>query len=284
MVFLSRQLLLNWFVLMSLSGCTTNPYTGRWQFVPFPSSYMMGLGAQSYAEVVNNPNVKISKNPQEVEPVQQVAERIIEMAKQSKYAEKAKAFQWEVAVIKEDKTRNAFALPGGKIAVYTGIFPVAKNTAGLAAILGHEVVHALAEHGTERMGQGLLAQVGLVGASIALQSQGVSPMASQAGMTALGLGTQVGILLPFSRKHESEADYIGLLLSAQAGYPPEEAVHVWERMEAGGGAQPSEFLSTHPGHGTRIKDLNKAMAEARALYDQSSKAPVLELPAVGGGH
>jgi hypothetical protein len=96
MVVLSRQLLLIWFVLMSLSGCTTNPYTGRWQFVPFPSSYMMGLGAQSYAEVVNNPNVKISKNPQEVEPVQQVAERIIEMAKQSKYAEKAKAFQWEV--------------------------------------------------------------------------------------------------------------------------------------------------------------------------------------------
>ena len=186
------------------------------------------------------PNVKISKDPEEVEPVQQVAERIIEAAKRSKYAEKAKAFKWEVAVIKDDKTRNAFALPGGKIAVYTGIFPVAKNTAGLAAILGHEVVHALAEHGTERMGQGLLAKVGLVGASIALQSQGVNPMASQAGMTALG------------------------------------------PMEAGCGEQPSEFLSTHPGHGTRIKDLNKAMSEARALYEQSPKAPISELPAAGG--
>jgi predicted Zn-dependent protease len=279
MIFLSPQPLLIFFVLMSLSGCTTNPYTGRWQFVPFPSSYMTGLGAQSYAEVLNSPNVKISKDPQEVEPVQQVAQRIIEAAKRSKYAEKAKAFKWEVAVIKDDGTRNAFALPGGKIAVYTGIFPVAKNTAGLAAILGHEVVHALAEHGTERMGQGLLAKVGLVGASIALQSQGLSPMASQAGMTALGLGTQVGILLPFSRKHESEADYIGLLLAAQAGYPPEEAVHVWERMEAGGGEQPSEFLSTHPGHGTRIKDLNKATPEARALYEESPKAAVAELPA-----
>lgn len=277
MFLLSRQLLLI-VVLMSAAGCTTNPYTGRWQFVPFPSSYMIGLGAQSYAEVLNSPHVTISQNAQEVEPVHQVAERIIEMAKQSKYAEKAKTFKWEVAVIKDDRTRNAFALPGGKIAVYTGIFPIAKNTAGLAAILGHEVVHALAEHGTERMGQGLLAKIGLVGASIALQSQGFSPMASQAGMTALGLGTQVGILLPFSRKHESEADYIGLLLAAQAGYPPEEAVHVWERMEAGGGEQPSEFLSTHPGHGRRIKDLNKAMPEARALYDQSQKAPVLELP------
>ena len=279
MFLLSRQLLLI-VVLMSAAGCTTNPYTGRWQFVPFPSSYMIGLGAQSYAEVLNSPHVTISQNAQEVEPVHQVAERIIEMAKQSKYAEKAKTFKWEVAVIKDDRTRNAFALPGGKIAVYTGIFPIAKNTAGLAAILGHEVVHALAEHGTERMGQGLLAKIGLVGASIALQSQGFSPMASQAGMTALGLGTQVGILLPFSRKHESEADYIGLLLAAQAGYPPEEAVHVWERMEAGGGEQPSEFLSTHPGHGRRIKDLNKAMPEARALYDQSQKAPVSELPSV----
>ena len=125
-------------------------------------------------------------------------------------------------------------------------------------------------------------QVGLVGASIALQSQGLSPMASQAGMTALGLGTQVGILLPFSRKHESEADYIGLLLAAQAGYPPEEAVHVWERMEAESGEQPAEFLSTHPGHGTRIKDLNKAMPEARPLCEQSPKAPVSELPAAGG--
>lgn len=136
---------------------------------------MMGLGAQSYAEVLNDPHVTISQNAQEIGPVQQVAERIIEIAKQSKYAEKAKTFKWEVAVIKDDSTRNAFALPGGKIAVYTGIFPIAKNTAGLAAILGHEVVHALAEHGTERMGQGLLAKIGLVGASIALQSQGVGP-------------------------------------------------------------------------------------------------------------
>jgi predicted Zn-dependent protease len=112
---------------MSLSGCTINPYTGRWQFVPFPSSYMTGLGAQSYAEVINSPNIKISKDPQEVEPVQQVAERIIEAAKQSKYAEKARAFKWEVAVIKNDRTRNAFALPGGKIAVYTGILPAAKK-------------------------------------------------------------------------------------------------------------------------------------------------------------
>jgi predicted Zn-dependent protease len=109
-------------------------------------------------------------------------------------------------------------------------------------------------------------------------------MASQAGMTALGLGTQVGILLPFRRKPESEADYIGLLLAAQAGYSPEEAVRVWERMEAESAERPAEFLSTHPGHGTQIKDLNKAMPEARALYEQSPKAPVSEILAAGVSH
>src|SRR5207253_8079183 len=126
-----------------------------------------------------------------------VAKRVIEAAKQSKYAEMAKQFHWEVIVIKDDKTMNAFALPGGKIAVYTGIFPIAKNEAGLAAILGHEVTHALARHGAERMSQGLLTQFGLEAANIALASQGASPIVMQTAMTALGLGANVGVLLPF---------------------------------------------------------------------------------------
>jgi predicted Zn-dependent protease len=212
-----------------------------------------------------------------------VASRIIEAAKKSKYADSAKDFKWEVAVIKDDGTKNAFALPGGKIAVYTGIFPVADNESGLAAIMGHEVVHALARHGSERMSQGVLAQIGLVGASIAMGTQGFSPVTSQAAMTALGVGTQVGVLLPFSRAHESEADYIGLLLAADAGYDPQEAVRVWQRMQqSADGKQPQEFLSTHPGHETRIKRLTEKMPEALALYNQAQKAPVAQLPPVGG--
>src|SRR6185436_11125420 len=211
------------------------------------------------------------------------AARIIEAAKRSQYAEAAKDFKWEVTVIKDDGTKNAFALPGGKIAVYTGIFPVADNESGLAAIVGHEVVHALARHGSERMSQGVLAQIGLIGASIAMQTQGFSPATSQSAMSALGVGTQVGVLLPFSRAHESEADYIGLLLAAEAGYDPHEAIHVWERMQqSSGGNQPQEFLSTHSGHETRIKRLTEKLPEALALDDQTNKAPVAQLPPVGG--
>ena len=156
-------------------GCVTNPYTKRWQLLLIPQSYETSLGAQAYQDVLSDPKLKVSQDPAEEDPVQRVSARIIEAAKHSKYAESAKQFQWDVTVIKDDKTKNAFALPGGKIAVYTGIFPVADNEAGLAAIIGHEVVHALARHGSERMSQGVLAQVGLVGASIAMQTRVSAP-------------------------------------------------------------------------------------------------------------
>jgi metalloendopeptidase OMA1, mitochondrial len=276
-----------WLIVLAVlalqsGGCVTNPYTKRWQLLMIPQSYETSLGAQAYQDVVSDPKVKVSQDPAEEDPVHRVSARIIEAAKHSKYAESAKEFQWDVTVIKDDKTKNAFALPGGKIAVYTGIFPVADNEAGLAAIIGHEVVHALARHGSERMSQGLLAQIGLVGASIAMQTQGFSPMTSQAAMSALGVGAQVGVLLPYSRAHESEADYIGLLLAAEAGYDPREAVHVWERMQrSSGGQQSQEFLSTHPGHETRIKRLTEKMPEALAVYHQVNKAPVARLPSLG---
>lgn len=269
------------FFLLETTGCVTNPYTKRWQLLFVPQSYEANLGSQAYQDVLHDPKVKIDEDATDVAPVDRVAARIIEAAKRSKYAEAAKEFKWEVSVIKDDATKNAFALPGGKIAVYTGIFPIADNESGLAAILGHEVVHALARHGSERMSQGILAQIGLIGASIAMQTQGFSPLTSQAAMSALGVGTQVGVLLPFSRAHESEADYIGLLLAADAGYDPHEAVRVWERMQQSGGQQPHEFLSTHPGHETRIKRLSEAMPEALAHYEQATKAPVAQLPSIG---
>lgn len=227
--------------------------------------------------------MRLSQDPREIEPVKRVAARIVEAAKRSEYAEMAQQFQWEVVVIKDDKTANAFALPGGKMAVYTGIFPMAKTEAGLAAVMGHEVVHALARHGAERMSQGQLANIGLqvVGAAVGLSSN--NPALGQATMAALGVGAQVGVLLPFSRKHESEADYVGILLAADAGYDPRESVALWERMaQMSGGGGPAEFLSTHPAHDTRIDQLKEWMPEAMAIYQKRAQMPARSLPEVGG--
>jgi predicted Zn-dependent protease len=270
-------------VSVSLAGCETNPYTGRKQLLMTSVGQEVQMGAQAYNQVKTDPKMRPSQDPREVEPVKRVAARIVEAAKRSKYSEMAKQFQWEVMVIKDDKTANAFALPGGKMAVYTGIFPMAKTEAGLAAVMGHEVVHALARHGAERMSQGQVANVGLqvVGAAIGLS--GGNPMLGQATMAALGAGAQVGVLLPFSRKHESEADYVGILLAADAGYDPRESVALWERMgQASGGGGQSEFLSTHPSHDTRIEQLKEWMPEALAIYQKRSQMPAIPLPEVGG--
>src|SRR5689334_23418886 len=253
-------------LLTSTNGCETNPYTGRSQFLMTSVSEEMKMGAQAYDQVKSDPKMKHSQDPREIEPVKRVAAHIVEAAKRSKYAEMAKQFQWEVTVIKDDKTMNAFALPGGKIAVYTGIFPVAKTEAGWAAVLGHEVVHALARHGAERMSQGQLTNAALEVAGAAAGAAGGGGMLSQAAMAALGAGAQVGVLLPFSRKHESEADYIGILLAADAGYDPRESVALWERMTQMSGGAPPEFMSTHPSHETRIEQLKKWMPEAMAIY------------------
>ena len=263
-------------------GCETNPYTGRSQLLMTSVSEEMQMGAQAYDQVKSDPKMKASQDPREIEPVKRVAARIVEAAKRSKYAEMANQFQWEVTVIKDDKTANAFALPGGKMAVYTGIFPIAKTEAGLAAVMGHEVVHALARHGAERMSQGQLANAGLQVAGAAVGVAGGGGLVSQATMAALGVGTQVGVLLPFSRKHESEADYIGILLAADAGYDPRESVALWERMgQASGGTGPAEFMSTHPSHGTRIEQLKKWMPEAMAIYQSKQPIPAAELPTIG---
>lgn len=274
-------LILNSSSLFVLSGCETNPYTGRSQLLMTSVSEEMQLGAQAYQQVKNDPKVHQSQDPREIGPVKTVTARIIEAAKRSKYAEMAKQFQWEVTVIKDDKTMNAFALPGGKIAVYTGIFPVAKTEAGLAAVLGHEVTHALARHGAERMSQGELTNAALQVVGAAAGASGMNPTLSQGAMAALGAGAQVGVLLPFSRSHESEADYIGILLAADAGYDPRESVHLWERMEQlSGRGGPSEFLSTHPGHETRIAQLKKWMPEAMGIYQTRQPVPAAELPAI----
>ncbi len=284
-----RSAVPRWLIMASVisvsaltGGCETNPYTGRSQLLMTTVAEEMQMGTYAYNQVKTDPKMKQSQDPREIEPVKRVAARIIEAAKRSKYAEIARQFQWDVTVFKADKTANAFALPGGKMAVYTGIFPVAKNEAGLAAVMGHEVVHALARHGAERMSQQQLTNAALQVASAAAGASGGGGAMSQAAMAALGVGAQVGVLLPFSRKHESEADYIGILLAADAGYDPRESVHLWERMEQlSGGNGPAEFLSTHPGHETRIEQLKKWMPEAMAIYQKRQPAPDMELPRLG---
>jgi predicted Zn-dependent protease len=268
-------------LLSALSSCETNPYTGRSQLLMTSVSEDVQLGTQAYQQVKSDPKMRQSQDPREIEPVRRVAAHIIEAAKRSKYGEMAKQFQWEVTVIKDDKTMNAFALPGGKIAVYTGIFPVAKSEAGLAAVLGHEVTHALARHGAERMSQGELTNAALQAVGAAAGASGMNPMLSQGAMAALGAGAQVGVLLPFSRAHESEADYIGILLAADAGYDPRESISLWERMEQlsqGGG--PSEFLSTHPSNETRIDQLKKWLPEAMGIYQSRPAMLAAALPAL----
>lgn len=267
--------------LALLSGCETNPYTGRSQFLMTSVSEEMKMGAQAYDQVKSDPSMKPSQDPREIEPVKRVAARIVEAAKRSKYAEMAQQFQWEVTVFKDDKTANAFALPGGKMAVYTGIFPMAKTEAGLAAVMGHEVVHALARHGAERMSQGQATNIGVQVLGTAAGIGTGSAALGQATMAALGVGAQVGMLLPFSRKHESEADYIGILLAADAGYDPREAVALWERMaQMSGGGAPAEFMSTHPSHETRIDQLKQWMPEAMAIYQTKTPLPPIELPPI----
>jgi predicted Zn-dependent protease len=272
----STSLVLALLMLFQVAACFKNPYTGRRQLDLIPNSQEHAMGVQAYNDILSDPKIRISQDPAEVEPVKRVAARIIEAAKASKYAETAKKFEWDVTVIKDDGTANAFALPGGKMAVYTGIFPAAKNEAGLAAILGHEVVHALARHGAERMSQGLVAQGAVIAGTLGAASQGINPQIAQLAGGALA---QFGYILPYSRKHESEADYIGLLLAADAGYDPQEAVHVWERMEQmTQGRQPPQFMSTHPSHGSRIKQMNKWMPEALAHYQKQTPVQVADLP------
>ena len=172
-------------------------------------------------------------------------------------------YQWEFNLVESEEV-NAWCMPGGKVVVYTGILPVVQNEEGLAVVLGHEIAHAIAEHGNERMSQELLRSVGAVGLMVALDKEPEETKALWMGV--YGVGSTLAVMLPYARTHESEADRMGLIFMAMAGYDPHEAPVFWERMAASGGAQPPEFLSTHPSHETRIQDLNSWIPEAMEYY------------------
>lgn len=237
-------------------GCATSP-TGRKQIMLLSDSQMNQMGGQAFGQIKE-------QKPVETSPETNRYVTCVAMAIAKEASAEAHIAQWEVKVFK-DSTANAFALPGGKIGVHTGILPVAKTQHQLAAVLGHEVGHVIARHGNERVSQGLATQVGLVAASLLTRD---NPHRGTI-MGLLGVGTQVGVILPFGRTQESEADAIGLNLMARAGFDPQEAVALWKNMGAAGGKQPPEFLSTHPSHATRIHDLEARMPEALQIYKQA---------------
>jgi predicted Zn-dependent protease len=254
-------------VLLSLSvGCSTVPVTGRKSLNILPDSELLSMSLQQYNDVLKKS--KLSNDPAKVRMVERVGERIArgteQFFKEQGMESEIKNYKWEFSLIEDDKVANAWCMPGGKVAVYTGILPITQDDTGLAVVLGHEIAHAIAKHGNERMSQGLLAQLGAVGLSAALST---NPGAtSEIFMAAYGLGANVGVLLPYSRIQESEADHIGLILMAKAGYDPRQAVPFWKRMNEKGGSRPPEFLSTHPATETRIKDIEAEIPEAMKYY------------------
>jgi len=239
-----------------------NPETGRKSHVAMSTREEGLLGLQSYQQVLAQSET-VDGGP-ELEMIKRVASRL------ARATGKAGAdFDWQVSLIRSSQV-NAFCLPGGKIVVYNGILPVTQNEPSLATVLGHEMAHATSRHGSQRVLQQNLAQTALTGVAMSLSDMDYDKQ--RAIMGALGAGAQFGVLMPFSREHESEADAIGLHYMARAGYDPRESIGFWQRMERAGGAQPPEFLSSHPSHGTRIEQLQAEIPRALEEYNRSPAA------------
>lgn len=265
---MTRSLTAIFILTAFLIACAKNPITGRSQARLLPESELQSMATTQYQQFLASNKVVSSSNNRDAEMVKRVGSRVTRAVTDyfvSKgLSQDLEGYKWEYNLV-EDKAVNAWCMPGGKIVVYTGLLPITQNEAALAAVIGHEVSHAVLFHGNERMSQGLIQQLGGTALSVALSSK---PAATQnLFMSAYGIGSQVGVLLPFSRKHELEADRYGLIWMAMAGYNPREAVALWQRMEkAASGSKPPEFLSTHPAEGTRVQQLEKYMPEALKYY------------------
>ncbi len=269
---------------VALKGCQEGPF-GRRQIVAIGPQQEKALGFEAYQEVLGKSDV-IERGPV-VDAVKAVTGRLVSAVRNPEFLKVTQLreppnFDWEVKVVRSQQV-NAFCLPGGKMVVYTAILPVAETHAGLATVMGHEISHALAHHGAERMAQTQIAQILLGGAGASMGD--MDPQQRQQVMQALNTGAQFGIL-KYSRKHESEADHMGLFLMAAAGYDPHETVKFWERMQSAtkGGGKTPEFMSTHPSHETRIHDLTEWIPDAMPLY-KANPAPAgnERLPRAGDG-
>lgn len=262
---IKRVIIFSLFGLVVLA-CSRVAVTGRQQLSLVSNADIIPMANQQYDSVVRS--AKLSSNQQQTAMVKNVGSRIQRAVEQymaqNNASDELRGFQWEFNLLDDPKMVNAWCMPGGKVAFYTGIMPICQNEAGVAVVMGHEVAHAVANHARERMSQGLVAN-GLMGSVGAAFGQNPT-LTKQLFFQAIGVGAQVG-MLKFSRQHESESDKIGLIFMAMAGYDPHEALRFWERMSSqSGGGQPPEWLSTHPSHGSRIKDLNAAIPEAMKYY------------------
>ena len=252
----------------------TVPITGRKQLRTMDLDTEIQLGLQSYQQILSENRQNLIESGPVVDTVREIGFRIADAAEDID-----PGFEWAFAVIDSPQV-NAFALPGGYTAVYTGLIPVAQNEDALAVVMGHEVADALAHHGAERMAQQNMQRI--VGTGVAMGAGGMDYSAQRAVMGAFGMASQYGFSLPFSREHESEADYIGLLLMAEACYDPREAPRLWERMaEASGGANVPEFQSTHPSPATRIADFQQWMPEAIEVYNANCPGRISAVPSGG---
>ena len=250
--------------ILLVFGCVTNPLTGKHTMAFLPNSQLFPSSFAQYDDFLNE-NTVVTGTAEAV-MVTRVGARLADAA-QKWLASEGNAhylddYRWEYKLV-QDNTVNAWCMPGGKIVVYTGILPVTQTEEGLAVVLGHEISHALLNHGQQRMSAGVLQELGGAGVSLGGSLLGLSPATQSLAMAAYGVGTELGGTLPFSRSHESEADHYGLILMAIAGYNPDAAVPFWERMAAMGGGGTPQFLSTHPSDATRIRQLQGWTAEAK---------------------
>ncbi len=252
-------------ITVLFSACATVPMTERKQLTLIPSSELQAMSLTSYQEVLGES--KLSNDPAQVERIRKIGSRLASAAESylKGHGYSTAEYAWEFNLIDDPETVNAWCMPGGKVAVYTGILPVAQNDNGLAVVMGHEIAHALANHGNERMSQSLILELGGVALSTALKQQPAKT--KELFMTSYGAAGQVGLLLPYSRLHEKEAARIGLILMAMAGYDPREAIPFWQRMNAQGGERPPEFLSTHPAPESRIAQIEQLLPEAMGIYE-----------------
>lgn len=249
-----------------LTSCAVVPMTGRKQFVAIPASQMIALSNDSYTQVLADS--ELSEDRVYVDMVMNVGEKLtraVEAYMKEQGMESAlDGYNWQYNVIVSEQL-NAWCMPGGQIAFYEGIMPVCRDETGVAVVMGHEIAHAVAKHGNERLSQQLAIQLGGIALSEALKTQKQQTM--ELAMLAFGVGSQVGLLLPYSRTHESEADELGLYFMAMAGYDPREAPEFWKRMDAGAAERPPEFLSTHPHPHNRIAHLGQIMPRALEYYN-----------------
>ena len=264
---ISRLLLV--LILLTTLACSTVPLTGRRQLSLVPESEMISLSLTEYGKFINSNKLSTDKNKTAL--VKRVGGRIsaaVEayMASQG-LSKNLDGYKWEFNLV-EDPTVNAWCMSGGKVVVYTGLLPLAQSEAALATVMGHEIAHAVARHGCERMSDQMLLQMGGTALSAALAQK--PEQTKQMAMTAFGVGSQVGVILPFSRQNEYEADYMGLIFMAMAGYNPNESIGFWEKMSQQGGSKPPEFLSTHPVDANRIARIKEKMPDAMAYYNKTT--------------